>query len=177
MGVPKTTLLSGLLLTNHWRDHSDFFDMINIDIKFCKLVWNPRLKSWSGGMQRPNQFWKSLYEIPTPKPYIFMFHMVRCIQQEGPWAQGRSTENDWSVEWNHLWNFGRLHHEEQFCEFMLNLGQWFRRRCCLKDLIWSSDSPPVWWSRTIYAILKEGIMGNTRVKLYGIWISCSEDVV
>ena len=23
-------------------------------------------------------------------------------------------------------------------------------------LIWSSGSPPVWWSRTIYAILKEG---------------------
>ena len=21
----------------------------------------------------------------------------------------------WSVEWNHLWNFGRVHHVEQFC--------------------------------------------------------------
>ena len=21
----------------------------------------------------------------------------------------------WSVEWKHLWNFGRVHHEEQFC--------------------------------------------------------------
>ena len=31
-------------------------------------------------------------------------------------------------------------------------------------LIWSSGSPSVWWSRTIYAILKEGIIGNTRVK-------------
>ena len=34
------------------------------------------------------------------------------------------------VEWNHLCNFGRGHHEEQFCGIVLNLGQWFR--CCLK---------------------------------------------
>ena len=31
-------------------------------------------------------------------------------------------------------------------------------------LIWSSGSPPVWCSRTIYAILKDGIMGNIHVK-------------
>ena len=81
------------------------------------------------------------------------------------------------MEWNHLSNFGTVHHEEQFREFMLNLGQWFRRRC-LKDFL-SGDLVvlAVWWSRTIYAILEEGIMGNTRVKLYGIWTSCSEDVV
>ena len=28
----------------------------------------------------------------------------------------------------------------------------------------SSDIPPVQWSKTIYAILKEGIMGNVHVK-------------
>ena len=44
-------------------------------------------------------------------------------------------------------------------------------------LIWSFGSPPVWCSRTIYAILKEGIMGNIHVKLYGIWTSGSGDVV
>ena len=34
------------------------------------------------------------------------------------------------------------------------------------------------WSGTIYAILKEGIMGNIHVKLYEIWTSDSEgDVV
>ena len=38
-------------------------------------------------------------------------------------------------------------------------------------LIWSSGGPPLQWSRTIYAILKEGIMGNIHVKLYGIWTS------
>ena len=26
-----------------------------------------------------------------------------------------------STEWNHLCNFGRGHHEEQFCEIILNL--------------------------------------------------------
>ena len=36
-------------------------------------------------------------------------------------------------------------------------------------LILSSGGPPVWWSGTIYAILKEGIMGNIHVKLYEIW--------
>ena len=35
----------------------------------------------------------------------------------------------------------RGHHEEQPCEFILNLDQWFRRKCCLKVfLIWSSGS-------------------------------------
>ena len=38
-------------------------------------------------------------------------------------------------------------------------------------LIWSSGSPCVRWSRTICAILKEGIMGNIHVKLYEIWTS------
>ena len=40
-------------------------------------------------------------------------------------------------------------------------------------LIWSSGIPPVQWSRTIYAILKEGIMGNIHVKLYEIRTSGS----
>ena len=26
-----------------------------------------------------------------------------------------------SMEWNHLYNLGRVHHEEQFCEIILNL--------------------------------------------------------
>ena len=36
-----------------------------------------------------------------------------------------------SMELDSLCNFGRVHHEEQFCETILNLGQW-SRRCCLK---------------------------------------------
>ena len=30
----------------------------------------------------------------------------------------------------------------------------------IRFLIWSSGGPPVQWSGTIYAILKEGILGN-----------------
>ena len=40
-----------------------------------------------------------------------------------------------SVEWNHLCNFGRGYQEGQFCEIILNLDQWFRRRCHLKDFL------------------------------------------
>ena len=39
-----------------------------------------------------------------------------------------------SAEQNHLCNFGRGYQEEQFCEIILNLDQWFRR-CCLKDFL------------------------------------------
>ena len=34
---------------------------------------------------------------------------------------------------NNLCNFGRGRYEEHFCDITLNLDQWFRRRCCLKD--------------------------------------------
>ena len=33
----------------------------------------------------------------------------------------------YSVECNHLCNFGRGYYEEQFYEIILHLGQWFRR--------------------------------------------------
>ena len=32
-----------------------------------------------------------------------------------------------SAEHNNLCSFGRGYYEEQFCEIILNLGQWFRR--------------------------------------------------
>ena len=70
-----------------------------------------------------------------------------------------------SVDRNYLCNFGRRYHEEQFCEIILNLDQWFRRKCRLKVfLIWSSDSPFGQRSVTICAILVEGIMRNNSVK-------------
>ena len=47
-----------------------------------------------------------------------------------------------SVEWNHLCNVGSRHHEEQFCEIILNMDQWFSKRCHFKDIfIWSSGGP------------------------------------
>ena len=61
---------------------------------------------------------------------------------------------------------GKRNYEGQFREIILNSGQWFR--CWLKDHLWSSRGPPVRWSKTINAILKEGIMLNIHVKLYEI---------
>ena len=41
-------------------------------------------------------------------------------------------------------------------------------------LIWSSGDPPVCWSGTIYAILKDGIMENIHIHvIYEIWTSGS----
>ena len=42
---------------------------------------------------------------------------------------------DLKLKRNHLCNFGRGYREEQFCEIILNLDQWFRRRCHLKDCL------------------------------------------
>ena len=53
----------------------------------------------------------------------------------------------------------------QFCEIILNLDQWFRRRCHL-FLIKSF----------ICVILVEGIITNNSVKLFCIWTSGSGDV-
>ena len=33
------------------------------------------------------------------------------------------------AERNHLVNYGRGHYEKRFCEIILNLNQWFRKRC------------------------------------------------
>ena len=40
----------------------------------------------------------------------------------------------YSAKQNHLFNFSRGHNEEQFCEFISNLGQLFRR-CRLKNFL------------------------------------------
>ena len=69
--------------------------------------------------------------------------------------------------------FVRGYNEEQFCEIILNLGQWFRRRCQLKDFLSGALAALLFSGANIYAILKEGIMGNIHVKLYEIWTSCS----
>ena len=42
------------------------------------------------------------------------------------------SDTDLYMEWNHLCNFGKVHYKEHFCEIILNLVQWFRRKCLLK---------------------------------------------
>ena len=72
-------------------------------------------------------------------------------------------------EQKHLCNFGRGHYERHFCEIILNLDRWFRRKCRLKlFLIYSSGGPFIWQSGTIYAILEEIIMRNISVKLFNL---------
>ena len=72
-----------------------------------------------------------------------------------------------SVERNRLCNFGSRHHGEQFCEIILNLDKWFRRRCRLNIfLIWRCGNPYVQRSESIFAILVENITRNNSVKLF-----------
>ena len=67
---------------------------------------------------------------------------------------------------------------KKFREIILNLDQWLRNKCRLKVfLIWSSGSPFVQGSITISATLLEGIMRRNSVKIFGIWVSGSGDVV
>ena len=69
-----------------------------------------------------------------------IFEAKIIFKPECPWAQGVAHLRMTDQEWNHMWNFGRVHHEEQFCEIILNLGQWFR--CCLKIsylVLWQSS--------------------------------------
>ena len=64
-----------------------------------------------------------------------------------------------SAECNHLCNF--LVQEEMSFKRFLN---------------WSSGSPPLRRSGTIYAVLNEGIMGNIHVKLHEIWTVVQEEM-
>ena len=50
------------------------------------------------------------------------------------------------AEQNHLCNYGRRYQEKQFCEIILNLDQWFRRKCHFKDVL----------SRALAALLLSG---------------------
>ena len=88
------------------------------------------------------------------------FELGPVVQEEIPFKDISYLELWWplcSAYQNHLCNVGRKHHEEQFCEIILNLDQWFRRKCRLKEFLnWSSGSPFVQRSGTICAIENRG---------------------
>ena len=74
-----------------------------------------------------------------------------------------------SLEQNHLCNFGREHQEEHFCEITFNLDEQFRRRCLLKEFL-----PAILFSRAeLFVLFLEGIIRNIPVKLFIIWVSGS----
>ena len=75
------------------------------------------------------------------------------------------------MDWNHLCNIGRRHHESQSCEIILNLDQWFGRKCHLKVfLIWSSGRHFVQRNVINLTSLVEGIQRDNSVKLFKIWV-------
>ena len=83
-----------------------------------------------------------------------------------------------SADPNYLCNFVRRYHEEQFCEIILNLDQWFSRKCHFKVfLIWISGSPFVPQSVTICSILVKGIMRINIVKLFEFWSVVQEQML
>ena len=86
-------------------------------------------------------------------------HSCETVLNLEQWLKDLSYLELWqplcSVDQNHLCNFGRMHHEEQFCENHLKIF-----------LNLSSGSHFVKRSRTICAILVEGVMRNNSVKLF-----------
>ena len=66
-----------------------------------------------------------------------------------------------SSERHNLVNFGRGHNEKYFCEIILILGQWFKRRWRFDIcLILSSGVYLVQRRGTVWALLAKGIMRN-----------------
>ena len=55
-----------------------------------------------------------------------LFKYISYLELWGPFS---------SAERNNLCKFGRGYHMEQFCEIILSLDLWFRRRCRLKDFL------------------------------------------
>ena len=79
-----------------------------------------------------------------------------------------------STERNHLCNLQLCrYYDEPICEIILKIGQWFRRRCLLKDLSGALATLLVSGAEPFYSILKECIMGNIHMKLYEIRTSGS----
>ena len=65
-----------------------------------------------------------------------------------------------SAERNYFCNIGRGYYEEQFCDFFSKFWSVVQEMSFIRFLIWSSGSPPVQWSGTIYAIFGIGHHGE-----------------
>ena len=48
-----------------------------------------------------------------------------------------------SVEWNHLCNFGRRHHQEQFCKIYFEFGPVIQEETLFKDISYLE----LWWAK------------------------------
>ena len=65
-------------------------------------------------------------------------------------------------------NFGKVHYEQQFCEIIMNLGQWFRRRCRSKDFLSGPLAVLLFGAAKPFTNFERMHLGNIHVKLYGI---------
>ena len=82
-----------------------------------------------------------------------MRNILRNYYEFGPVVQEEISFKDisylepWqpfcSVQWNHMCYFGRWHYQKRFCEIILKLDQWFRRRCCLKTFLSRALAAPL----------------------------------
>ena len=91
------------------------------------------------------------------------FEFGPVVQEEMPF-KGISYLELWqpfcSVEHNHWCHFGRRYQEQQFCEIILNLGQWFWSRCCLKDFYLELWRPSGSVKRNLLCIFDRGHYGE-----------------
>ena len=63
------------------------------------------------------------------------------------------------------------------CKSIMNLDQWFWKRCHSKIFfIYSSGGPFAQWSKTVCANLVESIMRNISVKLSGLFVQWSRTI-
>ena len=89
-----------------------------------------------------------------------------------------------SLNWIYLCNFGRRHHEEQFCVIILNLDQWFRRKWGLKGISYLELWQPFgsvernhlcnfrrWYSEEQFCIILLHLGQKMTFKLFLIWSS------
>ena len=87
---------------------------------------------------------------------MILFCLIPVVQKEISLKDISYLELWWpfcSTKQNRLFNFGRGRHEEHFCINILNLDQWFRRRCHLNIfLIYSCGCPIVQQSKNICVI-------------------------
>ena len=99
---------------------------------------------------KPFLYWKPLKGVCCISSGSALFAMINAIFRDWSTHLFRKSTCDpfkhimdtpiltvafCSAEWNHLCNYCRGHYVEQFYENILNLGQWFRRRCHLKDFL------------------------------------------
>ena len=118
-------------------------EMLFEDISYLELL-PPPPPPLLGGAKLFMQFWK------RASWGTFMWSYMKfgsVVQKEMPLEDISYLEllqPLCSADQEHWRNFGRMHHEEQFSEIILNLDLWFRRKCRLKLISYLELWQPFW---------------------------------